>query len=412
MTRSLWVLLHRWAGLSMAAFLIVVGLSGAVLAFYGDLDGYFAAELHRLPAARPGAEPLDPFSLRAMVAASRPEAAIDFVSLDPPDPRSALRFRVEGKIDPATGEPAVLPYTEFYVNPMTGDVTGDRRFGDLSQGMKNLMPFILDLHTSLVAGVVGQYALGIIALLWTVDCFVGAYLTLPRARPFFGKWAIAWQVKPRRLNYDLHRAGGLWLWIALFVFAWSSVYFNLNSLYTPVTQFLFGMRDDVYSTALPQAAEKIQLEPGIDWREAHRLLEPMALTESARHGVEIQRENWLSYDPRTVAYLYSVMVNDARAATGEDRELIVSMDANTGRLHGASLQQVEKPGDVITRWLGMLHVAGIWGLPYRIFVFITGLMIVVLSVTGVVIWWRKRRASSSSSSRRQGGKSCPQFNCR
>ena len=33
---------------------------------------------------------------------------------------------------------------------------------------------------------------------------------------------------------DLHRAGGLWLWAMLFVFAWSSVAFNLTPAYDAV----------------------------------------------------------------------------------------------------------------------------------------------------------------------------------
>ncbi|MBV6447920.1 MAG: hypothetical protein FCKEOINB_01557 [Nitrosomonas sp.] len=38
MTRQHWVLLHRWAGLVMAAFLIIVVVTGSLLAF-GVLSG-------------------------------------------------------------------------------------------------------------------------------------------------------------------------------------------------------------------------------------------------------------------------------------------------------------------------------------------------------------------------------------
>jgi uncharacterized iron-regulated membrane protein len=33
----------------------------------------------------------------------------------------------------------------------------------------------------------------------------------------------------------------------------------------------------------------------------------------------------------------------------------------------------------------------VFGLPYRLLVLVMGLVIAVLSITGVVIWWRKRR---------------------
>jgi uncharacterized iron-regulated membrane protein len=36
-------------------------------------------------------------------------------------------------------------------------------------------------------------------------------------------------------------------------------------------------------------------------------------------------------------------------------------------------------------------MANVWGLPYKIFVCVLGLVIVMLAVTGVLIWLKKRR---------------------
>ncbi len=38
MMRHFWVLIHRWAGLAMAVFLILVGFTGSLLAFLTELD--------------------------------------------------------------------------------------------------------------------------------------------------------------------------------------------------------------------------------------------------------------------------------------------------------------------------------------------------------------------------------------
>jgi uncharacterized iron-regulated membrane protein len=64
------------------------------------------------------------------------------------------------------------------------------------------------------------------------------------ARSFWARWKPAWLVKTNastyRLNFDLHRAGGLWLWGVLLVFAWSSVYMNLwDTVYTHATRLVF-----------------------------------------------------------------------------------------------------------------------------------------------------------------------------
>lgn len=50
-------------------------------------------------------------------------------------------------------------------------------------------------------------------------------------------------------------------------------------------------------------------------------------------------------------------------------------------------------GNTLTQWLVALHEANVFGLPYRIFVSLLGLTIVMLSVTGIVICWKKRKAS-------------------
>jgi uncharacterized iron-regulated membrane protein len=72
------------------------------------------------------------------------------------------------------------------------------------------MPFVYKLHDELALGMTGIWILGIVALVWTLDCGVGFYLTLPA-----GTHALM-----------------LWLWVVLLLFAWSSVYMNLwDTLY-------------------------------------------------------------------------------------------------------------------------------------------------------------------------------------
>ncbi|WP_036269193.1 PepSY domain-containing protein [Methylocaldum szegediense] len=45
MSRRVWVLIHRYAGLAMAGFLILVGLTGSLLAFLSELNRAFAPHL-------------------------------------------------------------------------------------------------------------------------------------------------------------------------------------------------------------------------------------------------------------------------------------------------------------------------------------------------------------------------------
>lgn len=38
--RPFWVVVHRYAGLAMTVFLVIVGLTGSLLAFYHELDSW------------------------------------------------------------------------------------------------------------------------------------------------------------------------------------------------------------------------------------------------------------------------------------------------------------------------------------------------------------------------------------
>lgn len=57
-------------------------------------------------------------------------------------------------------------------------------------------------------------------------------------------------------------------------------------------------------------------------------------------------------------------------------------------------------GDTICMWITSLHMAALWGLPFKLLICVPGLAVAMLSVPGAVIWLRKRRASAQSIARR------------
>ncbi|MGH8511601.1 MAG: PepSY domain-containing protein [Gammaproteobacteria bacterium] len=67
-----------------------------------------------------------------------------------------------------------------------GEKIGTRQWGEVSLAKENILSFLYRLHYTLAlpegTGNLGGYVLGITALLWTLDCFVGVYLTLPAGR--------------------------------------------------------------------------------------------------------------------------------------------------------------------------------------------------------------------------------------
>lgn len=405
--RATWVVVHRWAGLTLALFLAVAGLTGSLLPWIEELEAATAPELHN---SRWIGTP-DPLRVREEVLARYPGAALDFLPLSV-EPGKALRLHLHW-LDPKTGlerehGPGVPEWDDLFLNPVTGEEQGRREWGNIGQGTKNLMPFLYRLHYSLALGTIGTLAFGLAALIWTVDCFVGFYLTLPpktpkpARTPLFDRWRPSWRVRwnssPYKLNFDLHRAGGLWLWPLLLVFAWSSVSFNLPQAYVPVMQALGAV--DARAVLVESALPAPRTAPALDFRKATRRGEELAEIEAMKQGLVPldEGERWIWHIPTSGLYVYGfTTAADIGHHGGGTR---VAFDSNTGELRAVDWPSGVNGVNTFGNWLTALHMAQVFGLPYRIFVSALGIAVTMLSVTGVVIWLKKRSARAGRAMRR------------
>ena len=388
--RPVIVVLHRWAGLVMAAFLVVVGLTGALLAFDTSLERWINPQL--FVAERPGQPRLDLASLAEHAEAAEPHARVGYFSIPVKD---EVMVAMGPRKDPATGKPYPLTFNHIFLDPYTGRELGRRQDGDLRQGRINFVPFLFQLHTSLATGETGAWILGVVALIWTLDCIWSVYLTFPmRWQGFPGRWRLSWGVKwpasPFRLNFDLHRASGLWLWPMLFVFAWSSVMFNLSPVYQPVMTALFGLTPFEKQIATRHPPHPLE-SPPLGWRRAQALGEQYVAQEAARAGLKVHRPFGLGYSSLPGVYIYDVRTSGD--VGGRTWETGVWIDPVTGALQKTFLPRDATPGDRIGTWLYALHWADFHdSMTYRVFVALLGLVIAGLSGTGVYIWLVQRHA--------------------
>jgi uncharacterized iron-regulated membrane protein len=392
MIRRLCVFVHRWAGLAIAAPLIVVGLTGSLLAFNTELERVFAPQL--FARQRPGAAVLDLATLAERGQELVPRGRLVSVIYAQPD---QARLWFEPRVDSTSGKAYDLGFTDFFVDPWTGEELGRRRNADLSQGLMNLMPFIYDLHWRLALGDIGVWVLGIAALVWTIDCFVAFYLTLPLTTvAFWRRWKLSWLIKTKagfyRLNFDLHRAGGLWVWAMLVIFAWSSVMMDMRQpVYESVMRAMFDYRSPVDAfNALPKRETE---RPRLDWRAAQEVGRRLMAEQAAKHDYTASQPLSLMYGYAANVYFYEARGSaDVVERSSFGGGTSVTFDGDTGELIELSRPTGERTGNTIESWLYALHMARVFGLPYRIFVCALGVFIAMLSLTGVYIWWKKRSA--------------------
>ena len=128
MTRQAFVLAHRYVGLALAAFLVVAGLTGGLLAFNHDRDAALSPRLFRAPAPSPGARPLDALALCRRLEERVPRVRARDVPLHA-EPGLAVRLWASPASEAGRGGAAELENDEFFLDPYTGELLGARKGG-------------------------------------------------------------------------------------------------------------------------------------------------------------------------------------------------------------------------------------------------------------------------------------------
>ncbi|MCE3602285.1 PepSY domain-containing protein [Massilia sp. P8910] len=385
------VLLHRWFGLGVAIFLFIAGATGALISFDHELDAALNPDLFHAHSGQTAQRQIPGTELARAIEAADPRLRIGYV-MNEVEPGHTSLMSVEGKIDPATGKPFELGFNQIGVDPVTGKVQAKRQWGEISLARENLLPFLYKLHYSMhipeVKGVeLGIWLMGIIAMAWVLDCFIALYLSFPNWRSWRKSFAFRWKAGGHKLNFDLHRSGGMWVWLLLLVLAITSVSMNLTdrvvrpllSTVSTLSPDAFASRtmnppdkpipallsrDDVMALARAEAAKRGWTAPagGVFYASAFGLYGVGFFEPGNDHGDVGLGNPWLYFD-------------------GTDGRLMADRVPGSG-----------SAGDIFLQLQFPLHSGRIAGLPGRIILSLLGVMVAMLSVTGVMIWVRKRRA--------------------
>ena len=79
------LILHRWLGIGLAAFVVLAGLTGSLLAFHHEIDAFLVPELHRV-APQTSRASFD--AIAAKIELERPGLVIGYFVLSP-DPAAS-----------------------------------------------------------------------------------------------------------------------------------------------------------------------------------------------------------------------------------------------------------------------------------------------------------------------------------
>jgi len=136
---------------------------------------------------------------------------------------------------------------------------------------------------------------------------------------------------------------------------------------------------DIEDLQLPYGAVAVDVERGVPVLFRHGPLESALLASAAIPGLfpPVLREGRLYYD--------GGLGNNTLYFDGADGAALGALEPGKG-----------SAGDIFLQAQFPLHSGRIIGIPGRVIVSISGLLVATLSVTGVVIWMNKRRARVKS----------------
>jgi len=348
--RKFWIILHRYVGLAAAAFLVVAGLTGAILAFESD----YKLWIHQLhwPVA--------------------PEAARL--------PEQELTDRLERQLT-STGAPVHVEQIQFagdraaqvfvlstgrrvYMNPYNGTVLGTQ---DGPSATEKFFAAMLQLHVRLVAGNVGRWAVvtGTLTLLLLVP--TGVYLWWDKKRISVNLKA-SW----RRINWDLHSVIGVYGCVVMFALAGTGLLIEVQTPLYWITNARPQLESLPRSTPPSDATGNVHA-PDLD---GFILAADKAVPNLQTYQINLPQR------PRSpVQVLKQTAGTRARTTVYLDRYdgHVLRVDDSHTRSRALQAHNVNLA----------IHTGTIMGLPGRIVVSLSSLMLVVSAITGFIIWWQK-----------------------
>lgn len=356
--------IHLLLGLSSGVIVFLLGITGCILAFEVEIRSL--SEPYRF--------------IKTEDKAILPPSALKTIAETKLVSKKALGIEY-----PGAGKTAIAAYFDethyelVFLNPYTGEILKHKNM------TKDFFRFILDGHFYLwLPHEIGQPIAASATLVFLVMMITGIILWWPKNRAARKqRFAVKWNVRWRRRNYDLHNVLGFYMsWVAIFIaitglvfgFQWfaKSVFWISSGGKTMVAHehpvsdttkiaLLKNMGDQLWAQHKSNVNHNESL--GIYFASLHT--DPLEVVVNHKPGT-YYNSDFYHYDQYTGKEL---------AATG----------SYAGKFKNAPV------ADKIVRMNYDMHVGAVLGLPGKILAFFASLIAASLPITGLIIWWGRRK---------------------
>ncbi len=347
--------LHKWAGLTLGAFIFLLGLSGVAITFRHELMPIVYSDLFQIT---PGEKSL---SIPEIYNAAYTHLGADknitnLYASEGADEAVMLVYKEDGKLLPSM----------LTINQYTGEVVGE-------MGMaKNIFAVMLFMHANFFIGKIGKYFIGILGFILCFFVISGVYIWWPQNN-LVQKWKRTFKLSKGHITQRLHHSMGIIFGIPLFISALTGalIIFDLTPL---ITRPLTGQAKRV------EEAVKIGTCSFEDQKRTLEYITP----EIEKNLVSVH-----FCTPKNALMKISYGLRGQNFLDGYARVII---DPTEGKL----LQEFNSDKDpsswnAVRLFVFPVHTGEYFGNIGRVIVLISGIILMGVYITGTVLFFKRRK---------------------
>ncbi len=355
---------HLWLAIILSLPMVIIGISGSALLLQREILA------HSQPSAT-GTGERKP--LPEVIAAAQKSA-----------PQGATAKRID--LPRNSGSPVTVRFTprdenrperDYFVDPVSLQVLGSEDVVERGP----FLAFFITIHAFLaMPPPIGLPFVGWNGVALTFMAISGLILWWPRRGQWRNAFFIRKGARGAAFHFDLHRTAGIWGLLVLLAVSVSGIYLTFPQKIGPFIKNTFPAAD-VTTEPLPGykrfAANPTPDQAIVSAQSAVRNAVPMSIElpgDNPSYTIELEPQGLAPYDPR----------------------VIVVMDSKTG-----SIDYIDDPRnyaavDQVLNWQHLLHFGVGLGWVWAGQVFLSGLMPLLLAITGLTVWWKRRRSAPSA----------------
>jgi len=349
--RKLLFNLHLYLALVAGAFVLILGLTGSIMAFEPELDHLLHPKLSYIT---PGPRRLSLVEIGDAVQKAFPgERPGGFLLSSDPDISVGVATR--------RGVAAVNPYN--------GEVLGVRPTG------RDFLSYVHQLHLRLLIGNKADTGKDIIKWAGVIMLFLllsGMYLWWPVKRVAIDRRAVG-----RRFWFDLHNAIGIFSLLFLLVLTFTGLLIGFEETTVPIFYSLTGSK--------PSKAPGPPPSPPAGTKP----ISPDRAMEIARAALPGTFPFQINVPGAKGAYQIRSRFPEDLTPGGRSRVIV---DQFSGAVLFAEGSRTAPAGARMVIVNRAIHTGDIFGIPSKFLMSLASLMAAVQALTGVLMWWKRTRA--------------------